>query len=319
MLEVNARQTRAAESTVVAGNGAGLMRRRRRFEFGFLLLAVPALVVYLGFLIGPVIGGFYFSLTQWDGINAPSWIGLDNFVRLVGDAQFWSALAHTLVFTAIILVGQVGSGLGLALLLNRASRAVPFMRGVFFAPALMSTAVIALVWGFIYSPTVGILHGLTESVGLGDSVFGNVLGGQQSALLGVSIVVIWQFAGYMMIIFLAGLKSIPREIYEAASLDGAAGSKQFRSVTWPLLAPSTSIAVLISLAGNLKLFDQVYLMTGGGPAGATETVGTLIYRTAFINSDYGYSVAQSVVLTLLITMVVLIQRRFTTRRDREAT
>lgn len=292
--------------------------RRRRFEFGFLLLAVPALVVYLGFLIGPVIGGFYFSLTQWDGINAPKWIGLDNFVRLAGDDQFWSALVHTFVFTTIILVGQVGFGLGLALLLNRASRAVPFMRGVFFAPTLMSTAVIALVWGFIYSPTVGILHGMAKSVGLGDSVLGNVLGGQQSALPGISIVVIWQFVGYMMIIFLAGLKSIPKEIYEAASLDGAAGFKQFRSITWPLLAPSTSIAVLISLAGNLKLFDQVFLMTGGGPAGATETVGTLIYRTAFVNSDYGYSVAQSVVLTLLIALVVLIQRRFTMRRDREA-
>jgi raffinose/stachyose/melibiose transport system permease protein len=291
---------------------------RRRFEFGFLLLAVPALVVYLGFLIGPVLGGFYFSLTQWDGINDPTWIGMDNFTRLAADAKFWSALLHTVVFTVVILIGQVGGGLGLALLLNSANRGVPLMRGAFFAPALMSTAVIALVWGFIYSPTVGLLHGLAESIGLGDTVLGNVLGGQTSALFGVSVVVIWQFAGYLMIIFLAGLKNIPLEVYEAASLDGAVGLKKFRTITWPLLAPSTSIAVLISLAGNLKLFDQVYLMTGGGPAGATETVGTLIYRTAFVNSDYGYSVAQSVVLTLLIAVVVLIQRRFTVGRVRES-
>lgn len=273
-----------------------------------MVLALPALVVYLGFLVGPVLAGFYLSLTQWDGINPPRWIGIDNFVKLAGDPDYLAALVHSLIFTAIILGGQVSLGLGLALLLNRAIRGVSFMRGVFFAPALMSTAVIALIFGFIYNPVVGVLGRAARTLGLGDSFLVNVLGRQDSALLGVSAVVIWQFVGYMMIIFLAGLKSIPGEIYEAAALDGAVGARQFWSITWPLLAPSLSIAVLISLAGNLKLFDQVYLMTGGGPAGATETVGTLIYKTAFLNSDYGYSVAQSVVLTLLITFVVVAQR-----------
>lgn len=310
----------STEDVRTMGDERSVPHRRRhllvRFEWSFVLLAVPALVVYLGFLVGPVLGGFYFSLTQWDGINAPHWIGIDNFVQLAGDAQFRSALLHTLLFTLVILIGQVGAGLGLALLLNRASRAVPFMRGIFFAPALMSSAVIALIWGFIFNPRVGILRDLASTVGLGHTFLTNVLGGQQSALFGISLVVVWQFAGYMMIIFLAGLKSIPQDVYEAASLDGAAGIRRFLSITWPLLAPSTSIAVLISLAGNLKLFDQVYLMTGGGPAGATETVATMIYRTAFVNSNYGYSVAQSVVLTALITIVVLVQRRVASRKDR---
>lgn len=281
-----------------------------------MVLGLPALVVYLGFLVGPVLAGFYLSLTQWDGINPPKWIGIDNFVKLAGDSDYLAALVHTLIFTAIILVGQVGVGLGLALLLNRAIRGVSFMRGVFFAPALMSTAVIALIFGFVYNPVVGVLGRAARALGLGDSLLGNVLGNQWSALVGVSVVVIWQFVGYMMIIFLAGLKSIPGEIYEAAALDGAGGARLFWSITWPLLSPSLSIAVLISLAGNLKLFDQVYLMTGGGPAGATETVGTLIYKTAFLNSDYGYSVAQSVVLTLLITFVVVAQRLLMSRTTR---
>lgn len=289
-------------------------RGRIKFEWTFVLLALPALVIYLGFLIGPVIAGFYFSFTRWDGINPPKWIGIDNFVKMAGDRKYAAALGHTLIFTAVIVAGQVGVGLGLALLLNRARRGVSFMRGVFFAPALMSTAVIALIWGFMYSPAVGLLGKFAEGAGLGDTFLRDVLGHQESALLGVSVVVIWQFAGYMMIIFLAGLKNIPQEVYEAAAIDGAHGARQFWSITWPLLAPSVSIAVLISLAGNLKLFDQVYLMTGGGPAGATETVGTLIYQTAFLNSNYGYSVAQSVVLTILIVLVVLCQRWLTSRR-----
>ncbi|WP_307610333.1 carbohydrate ABC transporter permease [Pseudarthrobacter sp. W1I19] len=293
------------------------LRERTRFEWSFALLALPALVIYLGFLIGPVVAGFYFSFTRWDGINPPKWIGLDNFVKMAGDRKYAAALVHTLIFTVVIVAGQVGVGLGLALLLNRARRGVAFMRGVFFAPALMSTAVIALIWGFMYSPAVGLVGKFAEAAGLGDTFLRDVLGNQQSALLGVSIVVIWQFAGYMMIIFLAGLKNIPQEVYEAAAIDGAAGARQFRSITWPLLAPSVSIAVLISLAGNLKLFDQVYLMTGGGPAGATETVGTLIYQTAFLNSNYGYSVAQSVVLTVIIVLVVLAQRWLTSRRMQE--
>jgi raffinose/stachyose/melibiose transport system permease protein len=304
------------ETTPLTGVGTPQRKGRGRFEWSFLALALPALVIYLGFLIGPVLSGFYFSLTQWDGINAPRFVGLDNFVRLAGDPEYARALLNTFVFTAVILVGQLGSGLGLALLLNRATRGVAFMRGVFFLPALMSTAVIALIWTFIYSPAVGLLAGFAESIGAQDTFLADVLGNQESALLAVCLVVIWQFAGYMMVIFLAGLKSIPREVYEAAAIDGASGWRRFRSITWPLLAPSLGIAVVISLAGNLKLFDQVYLMTGGGPAGATETMGTLIYRTAFRNADYGYSVAQSVVLTVLITLVVVFQRWLINRRTR---
>lgn len=118
----------------------------------------------------------------------------------------------------------------------------------------------------------------------------------------------WQYVGYVMVIYLAGLKSISNDIYEAASIDGARGWRSFRYITWPLLAPSTSIVLTIAIAGNLRLFDQVYLLTNGGPAGGTETVGTLIYKTAFTNSNYGYSAAQSLILTVLTAFVVLAQR-----------
>ncbi len=292
------------------------VRSRRRFEAGFLALAAPAAVVYLGFLVGPVLAGFYFSLTRWDGLNEPIFVGLENFVRLVSDHQFIGAVGHTLLFAVVIVAGQVGLGLGLALLLNRPRRGVAIYRGLFFAPSILSSVVVALIWGFIFNPLVGVLGQAARALGLGEGGLADVLGNQATALLGVSAVVIWQFAGYMMVIFLAGLKGIPADVYEAASLDGAAGARRFWYVTLPLLAPATSVAITISLAGNLRLFDQVYLLTGGGPAGATDTIATLIYRTAFANSDFGYSATQSVVLTILVTIVVLGQRWLASRRNR---
>lgn len=294
----------------------GRQPRRYRFEWAFFTLAIPALVVYVGFLVGPTLAAFYFSLSRWDGINSPTFVGIGNFVQLFNDDDFHAALIHTLIFTALISIGQLASGLGLALLLNRAGRKVAVLRGIFFAPSLLSSAVIALLWGFIFNPLVGILAQLANAVGLKGSWLADVLGQRESAILGISFVVVWQFAGYIMVIYVAGLKNIPEEVYEAASLDGATGARRFWNITWPLLAPSTSIVLTIAIAGNLRLFDQVYLLTGGGPAGGTETVGTLIYRTAFTNSNYGYSVTQSVVLTVLTALAVVIQRWLSARKNK---
>jgi raffinose/stachyose/melibiose transport system permease protein len=291
----------------------GRAGRRRRFEWGFLALAVPALVIYVGFLAGPVLASFTYSFTRWDGINAPVFTGLDNFVRLAADRDYAAALLHTVAFAAVILVGQSACGLGLALLLNRARRGVAVLRAIFFAPALLSTAVIALVWGFIYNALVGVTPVLARLLGVEDGPLADVLGNSSTAIWAVSAAVIWQYGGYIMVIYLAGLKDIPVEVYEASDLDGATGWRRFRSITWPLLLPSTSVVLTISLAGNLKLFDQVFLLTGGGPAGATETAAISIYRTAFGSSDYGYSATQSVVLTILTLIVVVFQRWLSAR------
>lgn len=294
----------------------GAVRRRSAFEWAFLALAVPGIALYVTFLLGPVIASFYYSFTRWDGINDPVFAGLENYRTLFSDAQYGRALMTTLSFAAIILVGQVGAGLGLALLLNKARRGTSVLRASFFTPALLSTAVIALIWGFIYNPLVGVMPLVAESLGATEGPLTDVLGSSETAIWAVSGVVIWQYAGYLMVIYLAGLKNIPLEVYEAADLDGATGWRRFWRITWPLLAPSTSVAVIISLAGNLKLFDQVFLLTGGGPAGATDTAATLIYRTAFGNSNYGYSVTQSVILTLLTVVIVIGQRWYVSRRNR---
>ncbi len=288
---------------------------RRQFDWMLLWLALPAFIVYSAFLVGPTLASFAYSFTRWDGINDPVFIGFDNYARLFQDEKFANALINTGSFAVTILVGQIVFGLGLALMLNRNSRASTGMRAVFFTPALLSTAVIALIWGFIFNPLVGLFSALVEGGPLEDSQLADVLGGPDSAFLGLSFVVIWQYAGYIMVIYLAGLKSISAEMYEAAALDGATGWIRFRTITWPLLAPSTSIAVILSIAGNLRLFDQVFLTTGGGPDGATETMAILIYRTAFSNSDFGYSVTQSVMMTLF-TLLLLVGRHLFARRGR---
>lgn len=293
----------------------GVVHRRARFEWRFLIVALPALAIYISFLVGPVIASFVYSFTRWDGLNPPVFIGVANYQTLFNDPQFGRAMLTTLAFASIILVGQVAAGLGLALLLNRGRRGTSLLRAIFFTPALLSSAVIALVWGFVFNPLVGVMPLVASSVGATTGPLTDVLGSSQTAIWAVSGVVVWQYAGYLMVIFLAGLKNIAPEIYEAADLDGASGRKRFRLITWPLLAPSTTVAVTISLAGNLKLFDQVFLLTGGGPAGATDTAATLIYRTAFGNSNYGYSVTQSVILTLLTVVIIVGQRWIASRRS----
>ena len=291
-----------------------MVAHKPHFEWRFLIIAVPAAKLYVCFLVGPVLASFVYSFTRWDGINPPVFDGFANYQTLFSDPQFGRAMLTTIAFAGIILVGQISAGLGLALLLNRAHRGTSLLRAAFFTPALMSTSVIALIWGFIYNPLVGVMPLIASALHVKTGPLTDVLGSSQTAIWAVSGVVVWQYAGYLMVIYLAGLKNISPEIYEAADLDGASGWKRFRLITWPLLAPSTTIAVTISLAGNLKLFDQVFLLTGGGPAGATDTAATLIYRTAFGNSNYGYSVTQSVALTLLTVVVIVGQRWISSRR-----
>ncbi|MBG6057215.1 raffinose/stachyose/melibiose transport system permease protein [Cryobacterium sp. MP_M5] len=313
---VNSSQSAGPADRTLTREGGGAVPRRSRFEWTFLLLALPGLAIYMAFLVWPVLASFIYSFTRWDGINEPVFAGLTNYQRLFSDRQYGQALLTTLAFAAIILVGQVSAGLGLALLLNKARRGTSLMRAAFFTPALLSTAVIALIWGFVYNPLVGVTPLIAQGLGATTGPLADVLGNASSAIWAVSGVVIWQYAGYIMVIYLAGLKNVPLEVYEAADLDGATGWRRFRSITWPLIAPSTTVAVTISLAGNLKLFDQVFLLTGGGPAGATDTAATLIYRTAFSNSNYGYSVTQSVILTLLTVVIVIGQRALASRSNK---
>jgi raffinose/stachyose/melibiose transport system permease protein len=262
---------------------------------------VPALVLFAFVVLVPSARGIYYAFTDWDGLSPDfAWIGFGNFVEMLDDPAATQAIWHTLVIAVAITVFQNGLGLLLALGVNSTIKSRNVLRVFLFAPALVTPIVSAYLWRNLLGPD-GAVNSLFGAVGL-DSWRQDWLGNPDIALWSVVGVIVWQYAGYSMVIFLAGLQSIPPEIHEAAAIDGAGALRRFWSVTRPLLAPAFTINLMLSIIGGLKLFDQVYALTGGGPGHATDTLSTLIYKDAFTLGEFGYSIALAVVLTLIVSV-----------------
>ncbi|MEV8410759.1 sugar ABC transporter permease [Streptomyces niveus] len=250
----------------------------------------------------PSTRGVYYALTDWDGLDPDfSFVGLDNFGAMFSDPDAVRAIWHTLLIAVAVTVIQNGFGLLLALGVNSVIKSRNVLRVFLFAPAVVTPLVTAYLWRNLLSPD-GAVNSLLGAVGLG-SWQQDWLGDPDIALWSVVGVVVWQFGGYSMVIFLAGLQSVPKEIYEAADIDGAGPVRRFWSVTRPLLAPALTINLMLSIIGGIKLFDQVYALTGGGPGHATDTLSTLIYKDAFTLGEFGYSIALAVVLTIIVAVV----------------
>ena len=282
-------------------------RRRRSDALTILGFVLPALVVYTAFVLWPVANTFYYSTLDWNGVGQPVQVGLANFTRLLGDGAAWAALRHNVVLIVASLIIQLPLGLALALLLLAPLRGTTVLRAVYFLPQLMSTVAIGILWAFIYNPTFGAVNRVLDVVGLGAWRQG-WLGEPQFALAAIIVVICWQFIPFYMILYRAGLTSIPLEVNEAAMVDGARSWNRIRFVTLPLLSGTTRTAVLLSVIGSLQYFDLIWIMTGGGPSNATDVLATYMYDVAFTRSNLGYGSAIAVVLFLLalvITPVVL--------------
>lgn len=282
-----------------------MMRRRGAVPY---LLIVPAMIFYAVVVLYPTVAGGVYAFTDWTGTRAsPAFIGLSNFSELLSDPAARSALRNTLVIAASTTVIQTLLGLALALALHTRLASRNLLRTLFFAPALLPPVIIGFLWQYILTPN-GPLNDALEGVGLG-SLSQNWLGDPSVALASVIGVIIWQNAGLTMVIYLAGLQGVPPELLEAASIDGAGRWLRLRHVTIPLLIPATTIAMSLTLIGSLKLFDQVYVMTGGGPGYATETLSLIMYKEAFVSGEYGYSAAIAMVLTMIVFAFALVQLR----------
>jgi raffinose/stachyose/melibiose transport system permease protein len=267
----------------------------------------PALLVYAAVVLYPSVSGILYAFTDWSGIGDKSFNGLANFHHLFSDDQARGALLHTLLLTVTIVIVQNGVGLLLALGVNARIKSRTVLRVIFFAPVVVSPVMVAFLWKYVYNPDpkAGI-NGILGMLGLGD-LRQDWLGNPSLVVWSIAGMVVWQYAGYSMVIFLAGLEGIPPELREAAMIDGAGRFQQFRYVTWPLLAPSLTINVMLSTIGGLKLFDQVYAATGGGPGYSSETLSTVLYKQAFVFGKYGYSTAIALVLALFVAAVSLVQ------------
>ncbi|MBL1114956.1 sugar ABC transporter permease [Streptomyces sp. 110] len=281
------------------GRRARGIRRTPPLVLAFLL--VPLLAESL-WVFWPALQGFYLSLTKWDGVSAPEFVGLGNFAEMAHDEVFRTAAVDTVLW--LVLFGGLSAllGLGAALLLQQERRGVGFYRAALFLPVVFSLVATALVWQAIYQPD-GVLNRLLESVGL-DSLRHAWLADQDTALYAVIVPALWRQVGYVMVLYLAGLKGIDPALYEAAKVDGAGRWQRFRHVTLPQLRGVNAVVLSVIIIDSLRSFDVVWSLTRGGPYHSSELLSTYMYSTAFQSLRLGYGSALAVVIFVLAFGVI---------------
>lgn len=293
---------------------ARLSYRGRQARAAWLFLT-PSLVVLTVFVVYPMIQAGYLSFTSYNLVQAAQWVGLGNYRHMLHDPQVWNALKNTLVYAAVSTPVSVLLALALALFLNRAMALRGFLRSAVFLPFVVSLGVVSIAWSFLLDPNIGLLSDWLSHLGI--TTQQGYLQDPSTAMAAVIAVGVWKNVGFYMIMYLAGLQSIPGELYDAARADGANAWQRLRNVTWPLLANQTMLITIMAAIGTLQAFDQIYVMTHGGPFFQTETLVMFTYRIAFENNQFGYAAAVSWVLLLLVFALSMVQ--FTYFRKRVVT
>jgi raffinose/stachyose/melibiose transport system permease protein len=289
---------------------------RRKRIWNTLIFIAPAFIIYSLFQFYPIISGMYYGLTDWDGFNPNfNFVGFDNFKELTNDPLIYESVMNSFKLTVLVVLIQNGLALFLAILVDKKMRGVTIFRTVYFIPVLLSTAVVGFIWSTIFNPIIGSWQVFFDVLGLESIAKMDLLGTSSTSLNAVIFVVIWQYTGYSMIIYLAGLQTIPKDLYEAADMDGANRWMKFKHVTFALIAPALTINMVLSTIGTLKMFDHVYVLTGGGPGNASQVIGTAIYTIAFSNYRFGYGVALSMLLFLVIAIISLVQLKLLKKRE----
>jgi raffinose/stachyose/melibiose transport system permease protein len=269
------------------------------------VLALPGIAAVIAFHYAPVGVGGYFAFTNWNGVTHASWVGLENFRDIFADRTSRAALWHSLELAACFVVAVNAIGLALALALNRAVKTRHVLRSVFFLPVVVSPVAIAFIWQWIFTYQ-GALNRVLAGAGL-ESLRRDWLGDPHTALWTILVVLVWQFSGLAMVLFLAGLQGIAEQVYEATLVDGASGWLRLRRVVLPLLAPALTVSATITLIIGLRVFDQVLALTDGGPVDSSETLATQIYKNTFSGGRYGYGAALALILAALLASLALVQ------------
>lgn len=274
-------------------------------------MVLPALALFLLFHTVPVLQGVYYSLTNYAGYGDYDFIGLRNYVNLFQDDRVWDSYAFTFQFALVSTVVTNVIALAVALGLNAKIRFRATLRGVFFIPNILAILIVAYVFSYFFSDSLPYIAG---EVGI-DSLTTSILADPDLAWVGIVVVAVWQAVAFNVIIYLAGLQTIPDDLYEAATIDGASAWQRFTSVTFPLMGPFLTINMVLALRNFLQVFDHIAALTGGGPGNATTSVSYLIYTGGFEGGEYAYQTANAVVFFVLIVLVSIFQLRVLQRRE----
>jgi raffinose/stachyose/melibiose transport system permease protein len=299
-------------SALTARPGTGSRRSRKWLTIALFLL--PALALYLVFVIGPIVQAAHFSFYRWNGLTPlTDFIGLKNYQAAFASSIFWTSLGNNVLVIVLSLTLQIPLSLGLAVLLNRRFPGRAIFRLLFFVPYVLSEAITGIVFRLLLQPE-SVFNAIVKSVGLGTFVT-DWLGDTTIVMFTLFVIITWKYFGFHMIIMLAGLQGIPKELEEAAYIDGADRRQAFRHVTLPLLGPTIRVSIFLSVIGALQLFDIVWVMTGGGPVNASSTMAINMFKTGFVKQQMGYGSALAVILFLCALVVALLYQRFVLRRD----
>lgn len=301
-------------SVAVIGNATTAAALHRRSEDRTAwLLALPAIVLLFLFVLLPVIAVIFLGFTDFElGYGKFRIVGFENYAHLVTDRTFRKSLWNTTLYTAMVAPVSIALGLGVALLIEGELRVRAFFRTVYFLPVASLIVAMATVWQYIFHPTIGPLNALLSLAGIPGP---NWLGASNTVLYSLSIIGVWQSVGFNMVLFLAGLTAIPRELYAAAEVDGAkSGLDRFFLVTWPMLGPTTLFVVTISITNAVKVFETVKMLTDGGPNKASEVLLFTIYQEGFVYMRVGYASAMTVVFLAILVVLMFLQYRVLDRR-----
>lgn len=277
-----------------------------KYAKGYLFI-LPNFIFFFTFIVLPVLMGLVISFTDYNGFKQFNFVGLKNYIEMFRDEYFLVSLWHNLLYTLVTVPGTIVFALLLAILVNKGIRGSGIFKTMFFLPNISSMVAVGIVWAIIFNPTQGPLNSFLRSIGIDNPPMW--LSSTNTALWSVMLVAIWKQAGYYMIIILAGLQSIPNQLYEAASIDGANGVRKFFKITLPMLSPTMFMVIILSIINSFQVFDLINIMTEGGPGRSTNVLVYRIYQEGFQKLQFGYASAMAYFLFLIIMVITLFQFR----------
>ena len=269
------------------------------------IFLIPSLIGFIAFYAIPAVRGLFISFTDWDMLSDPKFVGVDNYVKIFQDKQFWHSLKVTAYYVLLNIPTQTALAIGLAVMMDRVVKST-LVRSIFILPWLLPSVIVAMIWLWMLNPAFGMIGIVFRSLGLPEQPF---LGSPDQAMPSIALINIWQYTGNAALLVFAGLQTIPKEIYEAAAIDGATERRMFWSITMPLLRPVLVFVLVTTVIGSFQIFDTIAVTTAGGPIDATRVILWYIYQFAFSRFQMGYATAVSVIVFLILVTVTILQMR----------